>query len=172
MKQIGISVVGVLVAAMLLSACGGTSKPKASAHGTFIAYSKCMRTYGVTNFPDPSSDGVGGIQLGAGVDPDSPAFKSAQGVCSHLLPGGGPGHSKPTAAEVKDMVEVSECMRAHGVTGYPDPYYSATLPGLNPANYSSIEDRGGEIVAIPKAIDMQSPVAEKAAAKCNAGGAP
>jgi hypothetical protein len=57
-----------------------------------LALSRCMRAHGITNFPDPTSNGNGiGINLGsAGIDPNSPQYRAAQQAC-HLLgaPGGG-----------------------------------------------------------------------------------
>jgi hypothetical protein len=39
-----------------------------------IAFSKCMRANGVTNFPDPP--GGGGVNIaGTGISPQAPAFK-------------------------------------------------------------------------------------------------
>ncbi len=50
-----------------------------------LDFAKCMRDHGV-DFPDPTfnSDG-GGLQVqmgGPGMDPESPAFKSANDACS------------------------------------------------------------------------------------------
>jgi hypothetical protein len=44
-----------------------------------LAYSRCMREHGVTNFPDekPSAD--------SGVNPDSPAYEAADRACNHFL---------------------------------------------------------------------------------------
>lgn len=53
-----------------------------------LAMAKCMRAHGVPNFPDPrvgtgpSGFGVGvKIGPGSGLDPQSPAFQSAQKIC-------------------------------------------------------------------------------------------
>ena len=59
----------------------------------FLAYSQCMRTHGVPNFPDPKFSG-GGAQLQLqGIGPDSPGFEKAQKACQSMLPGkvGGAG---------------------------------------------------------------------------------
>jgi hypothetical protein len=54
-----------------------------------------MRAHGV-DVPDPQV-GNGGImiQKGSGpkIDPQSPAFRSAQKACATYLPGGGPGRN-------------------------------------------------------------------------------
>jgi hypothetical protein len=84
-------------------------------------FSACMRKHGVTNFPDPSGQGVITIHSAMGIDPQSPAFKSARTVCDKLLPNGG----QPTAAQIAQMQQkllaFSACMRAHGLKDFPDP---------------------------------------------------
>jgi len=50
-----------------------------------LKFAQCMRGHGVPNFPDPTMAGV--VRLGAGVDPSSPQFQSAQKVCQALVPG-------------------------------------------------------------------------------------
>ena len=84
-------------------------------------YSACMRKHGVTNFPDPNGQGVITIHSGMGIDPGSPAFRSAQTVCDKLLPNGG----QPTPAQIaqrqQQMLAFSACMRAHGLKDFPDP---------------------------------------------------
>src|SRR5919109_739234 len=65
-----------------------TAKAKAQA----LAMSRCMRSHGVPNFPDPqfqSGPGGGfGIRLGGpGINPNSPAFQAAQKACGSLFGG-------------------------------------------------------------------------------------
>jgi hypothetical protein len=171
--QLGVlSSFAALASILLITACGGSSKPAHSGgHGSpFIAFSKCMRAHGITNFPDPS--GGGGLNIaGTGINPSSPAFKTAQGTCFKLMPGGGPNSHKASEQEIRQATTTAECMRSHGVSGYPDPIISTGLPSsLNQANYSSISAGGGIIIAIPKSINPQSPVFQKAAKICNARG--
>jgi hypothetical protein len=158
--------VAALASILLLSACGGSSKPKsASRANVFIAFSKCMRAHGVTNFPDPTGHGIN--IGGTGINPRSPTFEAAQTTCFKLLPGGGPQNQKASAAQIRQADATAECMRTHGVSGYPDPIISNAPPtSLNPANYSSIEAGGGMIVAIPKTINEQSPAFQSAAKVC------
>jgi hypothetical protein len=49
-----------------------------------LAFSRCMRAHGITNFPDPTFGGGGGqlrIDKPSGIDPNSPAFQAAQKAC-------------------------------------------------------------------------------------------
>ncbi len=113
------------------------------------------------NFPDPGSGG--GIDLGSGMNPFSPSFKSAQARCKKLLPGGGPGAEHPSAQAEAQTLKISQCVRQHGVSGFPDPTRS---PPSNPAGYSILEDHGGVVLAVPSTINPSSPVFEQAAATC------
>jgi hypothetical protein len=67
-----------------------TAKFKAQA----LAMSRCMRSHGVSNFPDPTfqsgpGGGLGvGIRLnGSGVNPNSPQFQAAQKACGSIFGG-------------------------------------------------------------------------------------
>jgi hypothetical protein len=83
--------------------------------------SACMRKHGVTNFPDPNSQGVITIHSGMGIDPNSPAFRSARSVCEKLLPNGGQPTPAQMAQHQQQMLAFSACMRAHGLKDFPDP---------------------------------------------------
>jgi hypothetical protein len=84
-------------------------------------FSSCMRKHGVSNFPDPNSQGV--IQFGSsqGIDPSSPTFRSARTACQKLLPNGGQPTPAQQAQMQQQMLAYSKCMRAHGITNFPDP---------------------------------------------------
>jgi hypothetical protein len=127
-----------------------------------------MRSHGVPNFPDPPSGGGIKIAQGSGINPLSPAFKAAQSQCAKLLPGGGPGANRaPSEAAKRQMLATSECMRAHGVTGFPDPTLS---PPTDPAADSIAMGRGGVFLVVPRTINVASPVFQSAAKACRFGG--
>jgi hypothetical protein len=50
-----------------------------------LKYAGCMRSHGITNFPDPKANEFG-FNL-RGVDTSSPQYQSAQQACRSLLPG-------------------------------------------------------------------------------------
>jgi len=103
-------------------------------------FSACMRKHGVTNFPDPNGQGVITIHSGMGIDPGSPAFRSARAACEQLLPNGGLPTPAQIAQRQQQMLAFSACMRAHGVKDFPDPSNGGiqlhASPGsdLNPNN--------------------------------------
>ena len=80
---------------------GGGNPPNAAQQQRAIAqalkFSECMRSHGITSFPDPqvSSHGGGvGIRVsinargGSNLNPNNPQFQAAQKVCQTLLPFG------------------------------------------------------------------------------------
>jgi hypothetical protein len=74
-------------------ATNGTVSPQFRAEA--LAFSACMRTHGVPNFPDPQFHG-GDVQIGGPrADLTSPQAQAAQRACQSKLPGatGGPGTS-------------------------------------------------------------------------------
>ena len=125
--------VTVAVVAGGLWACGplpfgpGAAKPSPSPnfYQQALAYSRCMRSHGVPDFPDPGSGGGFTItaQPGSDLGPDSPTNQRAAKACQSLLPplkvkGGG-----LTAAQKHQLLEYSVCMRAHGIPDFPDPNF-------------------------------------------------
>ncbi len=57
-----------------------------------LKYAECMRSHGITNFPDPfeNSHQIGFNTNGTGIDQNSPRFKAANKTCQPLMPDGGP----------------------------------------------------------------------------------
>jgi hypothetical protein len=138
---------------VVLAACGSAGKPStggSNAYTSFLHFSKCMRSHGVPNFPDPSPGG--GIQItpGSGPDPLTPAFQHAQESCRKLLPGGGPRGGVPESAKLA-LLHHAECMRAHGVPNYPDPRFPSG---------------GGVESLIPENLNPSSPAFQTAAKAC------
>ena len=95
-----------------------------------LAYVYCMRSHGVPNFPDPTSDGQinvdfthggkDGSPASSGIDRMSSQYISADQTCRHLLPGGVPTPAQNQQALAQEL-KFAQCMRSHGVPNYPDP---------------------------------------------------
>jgi hypothetical protein len=155
--------VGALVVGVVFAACGdGPSTPGVATGSTtttsrsaggathatgLLAYSSCMRSHGVPSFPDPS--GSGGIPKEGVISAEGAVSSSqvtvAQNACVHLLPAGGSlsGHANQTVT-VQDQqyyLNAVACMRAHGITNFPDPVFSG----------------GGVSFTQPPGIDTSSP---------------
>jgi len=157
----------VAAAGLLVAGCGGgggssgTTGSGGGAKKTALAYSKCMRSHGVSDFPDPDANGQ--IQLtasGSSSDlvPDSPVFKKAQQSCKSLesAMAGSPTEQRKNYAQA---LKFAKCMRAHGVTNLPDPQ----PPGSGPQSSSQ---SAGSPTAGGQGPDPSSPVFQKAQQAC------
>lgn len=98
---------------------GGGQKPSDQGiYDGLLNYSKCMRSHGVTNFPDPVPGK--GLQVnGNAVGGDTATYKAAESACKSLMPAGGGGDHP--AQDRALALKHSQCMRDHGVTKFPDP---------------------------------------------------
>jgi hypothetical protein len=97
-----------------------------------IAFSQCIRSHGVTDFPDPNSQGVVAVtpaQVNA--LKDSPVFKTAVAACKSDLPSG----SAVLTPQVKtSLLKFAQCMRSHGVPSFPDPGSPAKPGAIDPTS--------------------------------------
>jgi hypothetical protein len=139
--------------ALLTTACsgGGTtstgaadpgstgSRSTSAAYAKALAYSQCIRSHGVPNFPDPTiSNGSITLNLGNNADVSQSALQAAQNACKSLSP----IHPLTGAQEAKNVAEGlkwAQCIRSHGVPDFPDPSSSGAfdLPsGMNPQSGS------------------------------------
>ena len=151
-------------AATSTAAAAGSGSPEAAA----LAFAGCMRANGVPHFPDPKAGGGFLFHTGGGVDPSSPAFKTAQTKCKKFLPPGPGSGPPPSAKTLAHFLTVARCMRSHGVPEFPDP--RTTAPS-NPraalgGGAGVISDIEGVIFVFPGRIDHQSPEFTQAAAAC------
>jgi hypothetical protein len=165
--------VPIAAIALALSACGGAKKPSNSSgnsRGPNVSFAKassdaykqsaCMRSHGVTNFPDPETASQNGhFQISVRLTPsitESPAFQSAQKKCAYLMPGGGSNaNNGPSPAEVRAHTEAilafAACMRRHGFARFPDPNSQGDLSA------TAIQAAG---------INLQAPAVKPAALTC------
>ena len=94
-----------------------------------LAFSRCMRSHGVPKFPDPASDGVIPKVPLERLGVSSSRFQAAHAECRHLLPHGG---NPPDQAEQQlvraNALRFSQCVRRHGVAGFPDPDSTGRIP--------------------------------------------
>ena len=155
------------IASVLLAGCGGSANPShttAKSAGTqqsrAIAYSQCMRSHGVRDFPDPN--GQGQIQLqssvsvqngrttttGGDLNPSAPAFRSAERACGSLSSIGNVTPAREQQQFVKAL-KAARCMRANGVPNFPD---SKLVAGSISMSFNNVNPR--------------SPAFHQAAQKC------
>jgi hypothetical protein len=141
------------LAALLLGACGSsdpaaTQPPSANANGSAAGnstsanvaqaekFSQCMRTNGISAFPDPNSSGqltIDAIANGTSIDPNSPAFQQALTACKSLEPAGFMGTQR-TPAQQAAALKFAQCMRDNGITNFPDPTPTGPIIDVNGAH--------------------------------------
>lgn len=150
--------------AVAVAACGSSAakpKPKsasgigASAQG--VRYSDCMRSHGVGNFPDLNPNGS--VSLPPSINPQSPAFQSAEGVCASLRPQGAPP-PPITLAQQKRFDANAQCIRRHGIPDFPDPSFGPGGHGVG-INYPANAPRptlAGLMLASHKCAGVGSPL--------------
>ena len=133
------AVIGIAALA-LLAACSGTPSSAGSGSSNVggsagspsaVAYSQCMRSHGVPDFPDPPSSGE--VPKGSAQEfgVSSSRYQAAQTACQNLYPttGGSIQQCEMTGdcpqAVVQQALTVmrkyARCVRAHGVPNFPDP---------------------------------------------------
>lgn len=101
-----------------------TTATTAAADNGLLAFSRCMRSNGVPNFPDPQRFAGGNVKLTIHALARTATIQAALNACGHLLPSG-PGGSQQTAQQLRtqlaDELSFAKCMRSHGVARFPDP---------------------------------------------------
>jgi hypothetical protein len=104
---------------LLAAACGGSGPPPPPLYLQSVAYMSCLHAHGAPQFPGPVL-GPGGVLVHPLAPPpgmlSSPGYDRAFRACERLMPG-----PKRPAAMLGRALTVAACMRAHGITGYPDP---------------------------------------------------
>ena len=81
-------------AAVMLAACGTTHNDSLSpsqrsqAEAPLVAYARCMRSHGVSDFPEPSVSSLGGIGYSSAqtraVNRTGSAYQAAEHACENL----------------------------------------------------------------------------------------
>jgi hypothetical protein len=182
MMRVNLSVVVLASATLIAAGCGGGSSSPGVAHlagssGTagsgesspesaastrqkLVAYSRCMRTHGVPEFPEPN--GEGGLLIRSSVhnghvtgpNPKSAQFQAAQKSCAQLMPERKAPSPALQAKMQEGALKFSQCMRTHGVPNFPDPKFGG-------GGQVSLQVKGG-----PDGIDPNSPQFRAARKTC------
>ena len=139
----------LLAVALLVAGCGSTAaqQPTTTTSTGWVAFSSCMRSNGVTRYPDPDSTGKPPKRSAQQLGVSTTQFASANAACRHLLPNGGRTSSRTQV--VAQGLSFARCVRAHGVPNFPDPASDGRIP--DPASVG---------------IDQGSPKFESANAAC------
>jgi hypothetical protein len=128
------------------ASAGGSGSSGASPLAEAVAYSQCIRSHGVPNFPDPvqTPSGDYGYRT-AGIDPNSDAFQGALQACKALPSPWNTTGQQLSPAQQHGWLSWAQCIRAHGVSDFPDPTFSGSQVhdsgiGLNSPTLQSAMD--------------------------------
>ena len=132
-----------IAAATVIAACGSSSPSTSTTSSAgspptqaqvqqmqadAVRFADCMRSHGVSNFPDPTTSPRDFKQALDPTTEHSPAFGPAVSACQHLLPRGGrQSQSPPSQAQMAAELAFARCLRAHGFPNFPDPTTTGQL---------------------------------------------
>jgi len=110
-----------------VGSAGGSASAGASSLADAVAYSQCIRSHGVSNFPDPvkTPDGGYGYRT-AGIDPNSTAFQGALQACKALPSPWNSTGQQLSPSQQQAWLNWAKCIRAHGLPNFPDPTFSGS----------------------------------------------
>jgi hypothetical protein len=131
----------IAAAGLVMAGCAGSSSstggsPNGSTNPpSAVAFSGCMRSHGLPNYPDPGSSGALPKTNAQALGVSSSQFQAAETACQHLLPSVGGSFQQQTdqcivasdcpQALVQRILNVqrnyARCMRSHGFPSWPDP---------------------------------------------------
>jgi hypothetical protein len=118
---------------------GGSAHAGGSAHSTSaVGYSRCVRSHGIPDFPDPDSSGQIRKETAQQLGVSDSVLRAATHACANLNPNR-QGSPTLTAHDQQDYLRAAACMRSHGITNFPDPTFS-----------------GGSVLPFPSSIDTKS----------------
>lgn len=134
-RRMRAAVRAAILLAPIAAGCGSSphkspsaSRPSpAQARQAAVRFAGCMRSHGVSRFPDSSAPDGGpkwNFDDIPGVNPASPSFQAAYAACKHLLPGGGPNaalQARRQRQQRAGLLAFAQCMRRHGIDRFPDP---------------------------------------------------
>ena len=137
-----LAALGLIAMVLMISACGssahsggsgGGGDPTATAHEKGVKFAECMRSNGVSEFPDPTASGkltIDAVANGSSLDTSTPAFKQAISACKNLEPAGFTG-SKRSSQQQDAALKFAQCIRTNGVNDFPDPMPNGPLVDTN-----------------------------------------
>ena len=175
-RRCGLPAAAIVATAILaMAACSSGGSPSStsgsphargsSSSSSAVAYSACMRSNGVPNFPDPDSKGNPPQADPQHLGVSSSQLQAAEQACQHLLPTSGSlqqqtqqcllfGDCPQTLLQQLLIVErrYAQCMRSHGVPDWPDPTVGAkgrpvfdlSSAGIDPESADSSQFRSME----------------------------
>jgi hypothetical protein len=143
--RIAAAIIITTTLALLVAACGA-GKPASGTSGLTgtttaaisqaVAFTRCMRSHGVPNYPDPTArnsgpgtDGLPKVDLQA-LGISSSQVNAAESACQRMLPNGAQLSRATSRSILNRLVAFAHCVRSHGVSNWPDPTHTlGSFPG-------------------------------------------
>jgi hypothetical protein len=168
-----VAVIATAVLALLAAACSGGSRSSAGSGGapnaggsssspSAVAYSACMRSHRVPNFPDPTTNGqvpkADPQQLGVSTS----QLQAAQRACQHLIPGTGETAEQQQETQcamagdcsqavvqqwMSGLRTLAQCLRSHGEPNWPDPIINSRGLPHYPYEEAGIDHHSSQVLA-------------------------
>ena len=113
------------------SGCSSASA-SASLEAKALNYAGCMRSHGLTDFPDPTVGSNGLPNFSIDVNAQSTQYKAAQQACKKDLPDLGLTTPAEKAAADTEALKYVACMRSHDEPDFPDPNGQGVIKITNP----------------------------------------
>jgi hypothetical protein len=113
---------------LLTAACGGPSStgtgssPNAGGSAnspSAVAYSRCVRSHGIPNYPDPGSSGQILKETAQQLGVSDSVLRVATAACANLNPNN--LSQAQQRQQLTGYLKFARCMRSHGVPKFPDP---------------------------------------------------
>ena len=137
MKRRSPAVITVVAAALLAAACssspsstgsgGAPNGGGSSTYQTAVAYTRCVRSHGIPDFPDPDSSGQISKERVLQLKVSGSVLEAAQAACQSLWPYQPPSQAQQRQ-ELADDLKFAQCMRSRGLPNFPDPTPGADGP--------------------------------------------
>jgi hypothetical protein len=150
-KRLPLAALALVAMVVAISACGSSAPAGTGTDGSgnetvanaqkAVKFAECMRNNGVGEFPDPGASGsftIDEIANGSSLDPNTPTFEHALSACRDLEPAGFTG-SRWSAQQMQAALKFAQCIRANGVTDFPDPVNGQPLVDTNRIPSASTE---------------------------------
>jgi hypothetical protein len=119
-----------LLAGPAIAACGSSSSTsgghptRAGAQQAALNFARCMRSHGLSGWPDPNSSGGFDKAKLRQLGYSQSEVRATGSACAHLLPNGGSGPQE-TAQQARTRfaaaLSFATCMRDRGFPNFPDP---------------------------------------------------
>jgi hypothetical protein len=128
----------------------GTTTAQGGRLAAMLAFSRCMRSHGIPNWPDPTGDGNFDKSALRALNLSESRVRALEdGPCNITIPSPQQAYTITPAIRT-DYLRGAACMRSHGYPNFPDP----TFP------------EGTVTIAVPPSMDTHSPRFRSAATIC------